>query len=56
MAGHRIVLEGAEPSGKLDRWVFSDMTPDSFTWTGHESVDEGGTWPLVERMQVRRRR
>ncbi len=54
--GDRIVLEGAELSGKLDRWVFSDMTPDSFTWTGHESVDEGGTWPFVERMQVRRRR
>jgi hypothetical protein len=53
--GEGIVLEGREPSGTLDRWIFSDITPASFTWTGHESVDEGRTWPLVERMQVRRR-
>ena len=46
------VLEGVEPGGGLDRWVFSDITPDSFTWTGHESDDEGHTWPLVERMEV----
>lgn len=52
----RIVLEGVEPSGMRDRWVFSDVTPDSFTWTGHESVDDGHTWPLVERMLARRRR
>ncbi len=53
--GERIVLEGVEPSGMLDRWIFSDITPDSFTWTGHESVDEGRTWPLVERMHLGRR-
>ncbi len=54
--GDTIVLEGIEPSGMLDRWIFSDIAPDSFTWTGHESVDDGRTWPLVERMQARRRR
>lgn len=54
--GERIVLEGVEPDGKRDRWIFSDMTADTFTWTGHESVDQGRTWPLVERMLVRRRR
>jgi len=53
--GDRIVLEGVEPSGMLDRWIFSDITPDSFTWTGHESVDEGRTWPSVELMLLRRR-
>ncbi len=54
--GDRIVLEGVEPSGMLDRWIFSDITEDSFTWTGHESVDDGRTWPLIERMLCRRRR
>jgi hypothetical protein len=53
--GDRIVLEGVEPSGKFDRWTFSDITPDAFTWTAHESVDEGLTWPMVELMQVHRR-
>ncbi len=53
--GDGIVLEGVEPDGTLDRWVFSDIAPESFTWTGHESKDGGGTWPLVERMQLRRR-
>ena len=53
--GDGIRLEGVEPSGMLDRWIFSDITPDAFVWTGHESKDEGGTWPLVERMLARRR-
>jgi hypothetical protein len=38
-----------------DRWVFSDIKPDTCTWTGYESTDEGRTWPLVERMTLRRR-
>ncbi len=54
-AGDEILLEGVEPDGLLDRWVFSDITPDVFVWTGYESKDEGRTWPLVERMIVRRR-
>lgn len=53
--GDRIVLEGAEPGGTLDRWIFSDIEPGAFTWTGYESVDQGRTWPLVERMLARRR-
>ena len=53
--GDEIVLDGSEPNGTLDRWVFSDIAPASFTWTGYESKDGGGTWPLVERMRVGRR-
>lgn len=53
--GDQIVLEGVEPDGMRDRWVFSDITPDAFTWTGYESKDEGKTWPLVERMLLRHR-
>ena len=54
-AGDEILLEGVEPDGLLDRWIFSDIMPDAFVWTGYESKDEGRTWPLVERMIVRRR-
>lgn len=53
--GEGIVLDGSEPDDTLDRWVFSDITPDTFTWTGYESKDEGRTWPLIERMTGRRR-
>jgi len=54
-ADDEIVLEGVEPDDMRDRWVFSDITPDAFTWTGYESRDEGKTWSLVERMLLRRR-
>ena len=54
-AGDEIVLEGVEPNGTLDRWVFSDITPDAFRWLGYESKDDGRTWPLIEIMLVRRR-
>jgi hypothetical protein len=50
-----IVLEGSEDDGTLDRWEFREMTDDSFTWLGYESKDGGTSWPLVERMLVRRR-
>lgn len=53
--GDGIVLEGVEPDGTLDRWVFSDIARRSFTWDGYESKDQGRTWPHLERMQVRRR-
>lgn len=39
----------------LNRWILSDVTPDPFGWTGHESLDKSRTWPLVERMLGRRR-
>jgi hypothetical protein len=53
--GDGIVLEGTEADGTLDRWMFTEITPESFTWLGYESKDEGATWPMIERMRVRRR-
>jgi hypothetical protein len=53
--GDGILLEGTEADGTLDRWTFTDITPDSFTWTGYESKDGGATWPMIERMRCRRR-
>jgi hypothetical protein len=50
-----IVLEATEDDGTLDRWEFRDISTDAFTWLGFESKDGGATWPLVERMHVRRR-
>lgn len=53
--GEGILIEGTEADETLDRWTFTDITPDSFTWSGYESKDESATWPLIERMSCRRR-
>lgn len=53
-AGDTIVLEGTEPDGTQNRWTFSDICADSFTWTGIESPD-GTTWWRNQRMLGRRR-
>jgi hypothetical protein len=53
--GEGILIEGTEDDGTLDRWTFTDIAPDSFTWSGYESKDGGATWPLVELMRCRRR-
>jgi hypothetical protein len=28
------------------RWSFTEITPDSFRWTGERSRDDGKTWHL----------
>jgi hypothetical protein len=52
--GDGILIEGTEADGTLDRWTFTEITRDSFTWSGYESKDGGTTWPMVERMFCRR--
>jgi hypothetical protein len=53
-AGNEIVLEGREPSGRLLRWTFSNITPGTFTWRGFIS-DDGTTWHQNEEMHLNRR-
>lgn len=38
----------------LLRWRFTEIQPDSFTWLGEDSQDEGRTWRLEERMLATR--
>ena len=51
----RIVLEGPDPDGTLNRWTFSGISSRAFTWTGLESRD-GQTWRLNQRMLATRLR
>ena len=41
-----IVQEGNDSTGQSVRWSFSDITQDSFPWTGGWSADHGATWRL----------
>jgi hypothetical protein len=49
-----IVLEGSFEDGVTTRWIFSDITPESFAWRSVESRDGGDTWTLDQEMKARR--
>jgi hypothetical protein len=53
--GDEIVLEGSFEVGVRTRWIFSDITPDSFSWRAVDSRDEGASWTLLQEMNARRR-
>jgi hypothetical protein len=53
--GNRIMQEGEQSDGRLIRWSFNDITPDSFLWRGEISDDSGATWRLEQEMHARRR-
>lgn len=57
MVKDAIVLDGKTPNGKHpEKWTFSNIRPDAFSWRAEESHDGGRTWLLTEEMKVRRKR
>jgi len=54
--GADIVQLGAKATGEPRRWIFSEITPDSFTWRGEGSEDGGRTWRLYAEYFAKRRR
>ncbi len=54
--GDDIVQTGSDPAGRLIRWVFADIRPDSFHWHGDVSADGGRTWSCETEFFARRRR
>jgi hypothetical protein len=51
--GDRIVQLGEDRDG-LNRWIFQEITADSFRWTGELSADGGKTWRLAAEFALRR--
>jgi hypothetical protein len=52
--GADIVQEGTNDAGDSVRWSFTEITPDSFRWTGERSRDGGRTWQLQAEFLARR--
>lgn len=52
--GDEIVLETKTVEGKPERWIFSEITLQSFRWRSEESKDGGKSWTLTEEMRIRR--
>ena len=53
--GAGIVQIGVHANGDPRRWIFSEITADSFTWRGEGSEDGGRTWRLYAEYFARRR-
>jgi len=53
--GDDIVLHGSDSDGRPIRWIFREITPQSFHWTGEKSHDGGKTWVLEEDHHMKRR-
>ena len=53
-AGDDMVLE-REENGEVTRWMFTEITADSFHWLNVVSGDEGRTWVLKQDMRAIRR-
>ena len=51
-----VILEGITEAAKPERWIFSEIKPDSFRWHSEESSDDGESWTLTEEMVMRRQR
>jgi hypothetical protein len=49
-----IVLEETTAGGHRERWIFSEITPQSFRWRAVDSPDDGKTWSTLEEMRVNR--
>ncbi len=53
--GDEIVLEGRTVDDKYpERWILSEITPNSFHWRSVESYDEGITWQVTQKVWAHR--
>jgi len=53
-SGKDVVQVGTHSDGTPIRWIFSQITPDSFRWTGEALERDGNTWRLEGEFRARR--
>lgn len=53
--GKDIVQVGARADGTPIRWMFTEITPDSFRWTGEVLEPDGRTWKLQGEFRAKKR-
>ncbi|MGO8734142.1 MAG: hypothetical protein ACLQVM_15320 [Terriglobia bacterium] len=53
-SGHDIVQIGTSDDGAPIRWIFSEIAPDTFRWTGEALQSDGRTWKLEDEFRARR--
>lgn len=53
-SGKDIVQVGTRPDGTPTRWMFTEITPNSFRWTGESLNPDGRTWVLEGEFRARR--
>lgn len=53
--GKDVVQIGTSPNGTPIRWIFSEITPDSFRWTGETLNPDGTTWKLEGEFHAKRK-
>jgi len=54
--GDEIVLEEDNTKRHPEKWIFSEIVPDSFKWRAEVSHDGGKTFAVEEVMRIRRRK
>jgi hypothetical protein len=52
--GRDIVQVGVRSNGTPVRWMFTEITPDSFHWLGHALESDGRTWKLEAEFRAKR--
>ena len=55
-SGQEIVQVGTHADGTPIRWIFGEITPDSFRWTGEALQHDGKTWKLEDEFRAKRMR
>ena len=55
-SGKEVVQVGRHTDGTPIRWLFSEITRDSFRWTGEVLEPDGKTWNIEGEFRARRRR
>ena len=52
--GNDVVQVGTHAEGTPNRWIFSEITRDSFHWTGEALNPDGKTWRLEGKFRAKR--